>query len=61
VREGVTVKESRTRVNRTIFEDLDAKVTAHPTPHLKLRDLDASQKLGGVVAMSLPNPFGTVD
>jgi len=39
-------------VNRTVLEDLKQKVLALRALHLKLRDLDAGENFGGVVARS---------
>jgi hypothetical protein len=53
-RDGETSKELRARVNRTILEDLEAKVLALRALHAKLRDLDAGDSFGDVVARSRP-------
>jgi hypothetical protein len=41
-------------VNRTILEDLEAKVLALRALHAKLRDEDAGQSFGDAVARSRP-------
>jgi hypothetical protein len=51
-RDGESAKELRGRVNRVILEDLEAKVFALWALHAKLRDLDAGENFGGVVARS---------
>ena len=53
-RDGESAKELRARVNRTILEDLEAKVIALRALHAKLRDLDAGESFGDVVARSRP-------
>lgn len=49
-RDGETAKELRARVNRTILEDLEQKVLALRALHLTLRDIDAGENFGGLVA-----------
>jgi len=44
----------RGRTNWTILEDLEQQVLALRALHLKLRDLDAGENFGGVVARSRP-------
>ena len=41
-------------MNRTILEDLEAKVLALRALHAKLRDEDAGQSFGDAVARSRP-------
>lgn len=41
-------------MNRTILEDLEQKVLALRALHLKLRDLDAGENFGGLVARARP-------
>jgi hypothetical protein len=53
-RDGETAKELRARVNRVILEDLEQKVLALRALHAKLRDLDAGESFGDVVARSRP-------
>ena len=53
-RDGESAKELRMRVNRTILEDLEAKVLALRALHAKLRDQDAGESFGDVVAQSRP-------
>ena len=53
-RDGETAKELRMRVNRVILEDLEAKVLALRALHAKLRDRDAGESFGDVVARSHP-------
>jgi hypothetical protein len=53
-RDGENAKELRTRVNRVILEDLEAKVLALRALHAKLRDLDAGESLGAVVTRGRP-------
>ncbi len=53
-RDGETAKELRTRVNQTIFEDLEEKVLALRALHAKFRDMEAGESFAGVVARSLP-------
>ena len=53
-RDGESAKELRARVNRTILEDLEAKVLALRALHAKLRDQDAGESFGDVVARSRP-------
>jgi hypothetical protein len=53
-RDGETAQELRARVNRTILEDLEAKVLALRALHAKLRDQDAGESFGDVVARSRP-------
>jgi len=53
-RDGESAKELRARVNRTILGDLEQKVLDLRASQLKLRDLDAVENLGGVVAHSRP-------
>ena len=51
-REGETAKELRGRVNRTILEDIEAKLLALRALHQKLRD--AGESFGDVVARGRP-------
>jgi hypothetical protein len=53
-KDGETAAQLRTRVNRVILEDLEEKVLALRALHAKLRDLDAGQSFGNVVARSRP-------
>jgi hypothetical protein len=53
-RDGECAKELRARVNRTILEDLEAKVLALRALHAKLRDRDAGESFGDVVGRSHP-------
>jgi len=53
-RDGEGARELRARVNRTILEDLEQKVLALRALHAKLRDLDAGENFGGVVARARP-------
>jgi hypothetical protein len=53
-REGESAKELRARVNRTILEDLEAKVIALRALHAKFRDQDAGESFGDVVGRSYP-------
>jgi len=53
-RDGETDRDLRARVNRTILEDLEQKVLALRALHTKLRDLDAGENFGGVVARGRP-------
>jgi len=43
-------------VNRTILEDLEQKVLALRGLDAKLRDLDAGENFGGLLAKSRPAP-----
>ena len=54
-RDGESAKELRARVNRTILEDLEQKVLALRALHAKLRDFDAGENFGGVVARARPS------
>jgi hypothetical protein len=42
------------RVNRTILEDLEARVMALRTLHAKLREADAGESFAGAVMRSYP-------
>jgi hypothetical protein len=53
-RDGECAKELRARVNRTILEDLEARVLALRQLHAKLRDQDAGESFGDVVGRSYP-------
>jgi hypothetical protein len=53
-RDGETAAQLRARVNRVLLEDLEQKVLALRALHAKLRDLDAGESFGGVVARSRP-------
>jgi len=53
-RDGESSRELRMRVNRVILEDLEQKVMALRALHAKLRDLDAGENFGGVVARARP-------
>ena len=53
-KDGETGEQLRKRVNRIILEDLEQKVLALRALHAKLRDLDAGESFGGVVARSRP-------
>ena len=53
-KDGETGEQLRTRVNRTILEDLEQKVLALRALHAKLRDHDAGESFGEVVARSKP-------
>ena len=53
-RDGESTKELRARVNRTILEDLEAKVLALRALHAKLRDMDAGESFGDIVARGRP-------
>jgi len=53
-RDGKAARDLRARVNRTILEDLEQKVLALRGLHAKLRDLDAGENFGGVVARARP-------
>ncbi len=53
-RDGETAAQLRARVNRTILEDLEAKVLALRALHAKLRDLDAGESFADVVARGRP-------
>jgi len=53
-RSGETAKELRARVNRTILENLEEKVMALRALHAKLRDMNAGENFGGLVARSRP-------
>jgi len=55
-RDGEAAKELRARVNRTILEDLEQKVFALRALHAKLRNLEAGDNFGGLVARSRPAP-----
>jgi len=59
VRDGESSLELRMRVNRVILEDLEQKVMALRSLHAKLRDLDAGENFGGVIARSRPEPQGS--
>ena len=48
------VKELRARVNRTFLEDLEQKVRALRALHAKLRDPDAGESFGDIVARGRP-------
>jgi hypothetical protein len=54
-RDGESAKELRARVNRIILEDLEQKVLALRQLHAKLRDVDAGESFGDVVARIRPN------
>lgn len=49
-----SAKELRARVNRTILEDLEARVLALRALHTRLRDMDAGESFGDIVARSRP-------
>jgi hypothetical protein len=51
-RDGETAAQLRARVNRLILEDLEQKVLALRALHAKLRDTDAGESFGSVVARS---------
>ena len=53
-RDGETARDLRSRVNRTILEDLEQKVLALRALHGKLRDLDGGENFGGIVAKARP-------
>jgi hypothetical protein len=53
-----TASQLRTRVNKVILEDLEQKVLALRALHAKLRDLDAGEAFGDVVARARPRPRG---
>ena len=53
-RDGESAKELRARVNRTILEDLEAKMLALRALHAKLRELDAGESFGDIVARGRP-------
>ena len=53
-RDGESAKELRARVSRTILEDLEQKVLALRALHAKLRDMDAGESFGDVVARGRP-------
>ncbi len=53
-RDGESAKELRARVNRTILEDLEQKVLALRALHAKLRNMDAGESFGEVVARARP-------
>jgi len=53
-RDGETASQLRARVNRVIFEDLEQKVLALRALHAKLRDRDAGESFGEIVARSRP-------
>jgi hypothetical protein len=53
-KDGETAQQLRTRVNRVILEDLEAKVLALRALHEKLRDVTAGPSLGDVVARGRP-------
>jgi hypothetical protein len=53
-RDGETAAQLRARVNRVILEDLEAKVLALRALHAKLRDRDAGESFGDIVARSRP-------
>jgi hypothetical protein len=51
-RDGETAARLRARVNRVILEDIEQKVLALRALHTKLRDAEAGESFGGVVARS---------
>ena len=53
-RDRETDAQLRTRVNRVILEDLEQKVLSLRALHAKLRDRDAGESFGDVVARSRP-------
>ena len=53
-RDGESAKELRARVNRVILEDLEAKVLALRALHAELRDMDAGESFGDIVARGRP-------
>ena len=53
-RDGESAKELRARVNKTILEDLEAKVLALRALHARLRDQDAGESFGDIVARGRP-------
>ncbi len=53
-RDGESAKELRARVNRTILEDLEAKVLALRALHAKLREMDGGESFGDIVARGRP-------
>jgi len=57
-KDGETAEKLRARVNRVILEDLEQKVLALRALHAKLRDLDAGESFGDVVARARPRPRG---
>ena len=53
-REGETERDLRTRVHSTVLADVEQQVMALRALHAKLRDLDAGENFGGVVARGRP-------
>jgi hypothetical protein len=53
-KDNETGTQLRARVNRVLLEDLEQKVMALRALHAKLRDLDAGESFGDVVARSRP-------
>jgi len=51
-KDGETGAQLRTRVNRILLEDLEQKVLALRALHAKLRDQDAGESFGALVARS---------
>jgi len=54
-KDGETGEQLRARVNRIILEDLEQKVLALRALHAMLRDMDAGESFGDVVARSRPS------
>jgi len=54
-REGETERDLRTRVHSIVLADVEQQVMALRALHAKLRDLDAGDSFGGVVAKSRPD------
>jgi len=53
-REGETERDLRARVHSTVLADVEQQVMALWALHAKLRDLDAGESFGGVVAQARP-------
>ncbi len=54
VREGETERDLRSRVHSTVLADVEQQVMALRALHAKLRDLEAGENFGGVVARARP-------
>jgi hypothetical protein len=54
-RDGESATELRARVNRTILEDLEAKVIALRQLHAQLRERDGGESFGDLVARGRPH------
>ena len=57
-RQGETERDLRARVHSTVLADVEQQVMALRALHAKLRDLDAGENFGGVIARARPSSGG---